>query len=107
MKRLPQLAGGFVALVCVAIIALSGWSEWASRDKELSEAEVELGNLARSLTQHADDTLELAQSLLTGIVLTLETEGRDQGNVARLQAILNARKPSLGRIRGLFIYDDA
>jgi diguanylate cyclase (GGDEF)-like protein/PAS domain S-box-containing protein len=107
MKRLPQLAGGFVALVCAAIIALSAWSEWASREKELSESEVELGNLARSLTQHADDTFELAQSLLTGIVLTLETEGLDQGNVARLQAVLNARKSSLGRIRGLFIYDDA
>jgi diguanylate cyclase (GGDEF)-like protein/PAS domain S-box-containing protein len=107
MKRLPQLAGGFVALVCVAIIALSAWSEWASREKELSESEVELGNLARSLTQHAEDTFELGQSLLTGIVLALETEGPDQGNVTGLQAVLEARKSSLGRIHGLFVYDDA
>ncbi|MBV9982103.1 cache domain-containing protein, partial [Bradyrhizobium sp.] len=107
MKRLPRLAGGFVALVCVAIIALSGWSEWASREKELSESEIELGNLARSLTQHADDTFELAQSLLTGIVLLLESEGADQGHIARLQAILDARRASLGRVRGLFVYDDA
>jgi len=106
MKRLPRLAGGFVALVCVAILALSGWSEWASREKELSESEIELGNLARSLTQHADDTFELAQSLLTGIVLVLENEGADQGHVARLQAILDARRPSLGRVRGLFVYDE-
>ena len=106
MKRLPRLAGGFVALVCVAILALSGWSEWASREKELSGAEIELGNLARSLTQHAEDTFELAQSLLTGTVLALESEGADPGHVARLQAILDARKPSLGRVRGLFVYDD-
>src|SRR6185312_13352862 len=99
-------AGGFVALVCVAILALSGWSEWASREKELSEAEIELGNLARLLTQQADDTFELAQSLLTGIVLLLENEGSDQGQVARLQAILDARRPSLGRVRGLFVYDE-
>jgi diguanylate cyclase (GGDEF)-like protein/PAS domain S-box-containing protein len=106
MKRLPQLAGGFVALVCAAIIALSAWSEWASRGKELGESEVELSNLARSLTEHAEDTFELAHSLLTGIVLALEAEGLDQGSVARLQAVLNARRPSLGRIRGLFVYGE-
>jgi diguanylate cyclase (GGDEF)-like protein/PAS domain S-box-containing protein len=107
MKRLPQLAGGFVALVCAAIIAVSAWSEWASREKELSEAEIELGNLARSLTEHAEDTFELGQSLLTGIVLALESEAPDRDNVTRLQAVLNARRSSLGRIRGLFVYDDA
>jgi diguanylate cyclase (GGDEF)-like protein/PAS domain S-box-containing protein len=106
MKRLPQLAGGFVALVCVAIIALSAWSEWASREKELGESEVELGNLARSLTQHAEDTFELGQSLLTGIVVALESGRADSGNLAWLQTILNARKPSLGRIRGLFVYGE-
>jgi diguanylate cyclase (GGDEF)-like protein/PAS domain S-box-containing protein len=106
MKRLPRLAGGFVALVCVAIIALSGWSEWASREKELREAEIALGNLARSLTQHAEDTFELGQSLLAGIVLALESEDPDHGNVARVQAVLNARRSSLGRIRGLFVYGE-
>jgi hypothetical protein len=48
LKRLPFRAAAFVALVCVAILATSGWTEWASRDVELRNAELELGNLARA-----------------------------------------------------------
>src|SRR5690242_18450464 len=107
LKRLPSLAAGFVALVCGAIVALGAWSEWTTRGKELATAEVELGNLAHSLTQHADDTAELAHSLLTGLVSALENDGAEPASIARLQAVLNARKPSLGRIRGLFVYDEA
>ena len=106
LKRLPLLAGGFVALVCVAIVALCAWSEWSSREKELATTEVALGNLAHSLTQHADDTAELAQSLLTGTVTDLEHDGDGTDAIGRLRAIFKARKPSLGRIRGLFVYDE-
>jgi hypothetical protein len=106
LTRLPVWAAAFVALVCVAIVALSGWTEWASREMELRNAEVELGNLARSLTQHAEDTVELADGILTGIVSRLETDGANPAQVAKLQTILNIRKSSLGRLRGLFVYDE-
>jgi len=55
LTQLPLLAATFVALVCVAIVALSSWREWASRDLDLKHAEVEMANLARSLMQHAED----------------------------------------------------
>jgi diguanylate cyclase (GGDEF)-like protein/PAS domain S-box-containing protein len=106
LARLPFWAAGFVALVCVAIIASAAWTEWAARQTELRNAEVELSNLARSLIQHADDTAELADTILTGIVTALETDGTAPDRLARLQAILNARKPRLGRIRALFVYDE-
>ena len=57
--HLPISAGAFVALICVAILVLSGWREWSSREAELKNAEVDVANLSESLTQHADDTLEL------------------------------------------------
>jgi PAS domain S-box-containing protein len=60
----------------------------------------------QSLRQHADDTAELAESILTGMVGGLETDNGDPARIARLQAILNARKPGLGRIRALFVYDE-
>lgn len=106
LTRLPVWAAAFVALVCVAIVALSVWTEWASREMELRNAEVELGNLARSLTQHAEDTVELADGILTGIVSRLETDGANPAPVTKLQTILNIRKSSLGRLRGLFVYDE-
>lgn len=104
--RLPLLAATFVALVCIAIVALSGWREWAARDLDLKHAEVEMANLARSLTQHAEDTVELAESILAGIVSGLETDGISPARIARLQTLFDLRKAGLGRIHGLFVYDE-
>jgi diguanylate cyclase (GGDEF)-like protein/PAS domain S-box-containing protein len=103
---LPIWAGAFVVLICLAILALSGWREWSTREAELKNAEVDVANLAESLTQHADDTFELIDNVLTGMVYQLEIDGSGPEAIARLQAFIDLRKPSLGRIRGLFIYDE-
>jgi hypothetical protein len=55
--HLPIRAAAFVALVCVAILALSGWTELVSRNTGLKNSESDLSNLASSLAQHAEDTL--------------------------------------------------
>jgi diguanylate cyclase (GGDEF)-like protein/PAS domain S-box-containing protein len=104
--HLPISAGAFVALICVAILVLSGWREWSSREAELKNAEVDVANLSESLTQHADDTFELADNVLTGLVHRLEIDGAGPEAIARLRTFIDLRKPSLGRIRGLFIYDE-
>jgi diguanylate cyclase (GGDEF)-like protein/PAS domain S-box-containing protein len=95
-----------VALICVAILVLSGWREWSTREAELKNAEVDVANLSESLTQHADDTLELADNVLTGLVHRLGIDGAGPEAIARLQTFIDLRKSSLGRIRGLFIYDE-
>jgi hypothetical protein len=95
-----------VALICVAILVLSDWREWSTREAELKNAEVDVANLSESLTQHADDTLELADNVLTGLVHRLGIDGTAPDAIARLQTFIDLRKSSLGRIRGLFIYDE-
>lgn len=95
-----------MALVCAAILTLSGWREWATRSDLLQNAEVDMANLARSLTQHAEDTIELADATLIGLTGRLETSGTDGATIAGIQRFLNLRKPTLGRIRGLFVYDE-
>lgn len=104
--RLPLRAAGFVALVCVVILALSGWREWATRADILQNAEVDMANLARSLTQHVDDSFELADATLTGLAGRLEANGTGVAAIAGIQRFLDLRKPTLGRIRGLFVYDE-
>jgi diguanylate cyclase (GGDEF)-like protein/PAS domain S-box-containing protein len=104
--RPPIRAAAFVALVCLAILALSGWREWGSRNVALNNAEADMSNLARSLTQHAEDTLELADTVLIGMVDRLETDGISSIAKARLQVFIDLRKATLARIRGLFIYGE-
>lgn len=103
--RLPLWAAGFVALICVTILGLSVWREWETREAELRNAEIDVTNLAHSLTQHADDTFELADTILVGLVHRLEHEGTGSDTITKLQAYLPIRKSS-DRIRGIFVYDE-
>lgn len=105
-SRLPLWAAIFVMLACVAMLVLSGWREWASKSTDLNNAETDMANLARSLTQHAEDTVELADAVLMGLANRLETNGTDPEAIARIQSFLDQRQPTLGRIRGLFVYDE-
>jgi diguanylate cyclase (GGDEF)-like protein/PAS domain S-box-containing protein len=104
--RLPIWAAVFLSLVCLAILGLSSWREWSSRDAELKSTEIDMANLAQSLVQHADDTFELADNVITGLVHRLGIDGNGPDAIARLQTFIDLRKPSLGRIRGLFVYDE-
>jgi len=54
----------------------------------LKNAEVDVANLSESLTQHADDTLELADNVLTGLVHRLGIDGTRPEAIARLRALV-------------------
>jgi hypothetical protein len=82
--RLPIWATVFVALICVAIFGLSGWREWSTRGAELKNAEIEMANLAQSLAQQADDTFELTDNVLTGLVHRLRIDGNGPEAIVRL-----------------------
>ncbi|MBR1175589.1 diguanylate cyclase [Bradyrhizobium sp. KB893862 SZCCT0404] len=103
--RLPLSAAGFVVLICLAILGLSAWREWESRNAELRNAETDVANLAHSLVQHADDTFELADTILVGLVHRLELDGMGPDTIAKLQTYLPTRK-STDRVRGIFVYDE-
>ncbi|MBV8190708.1 MAG: diguanylate cyclase [Alphaproteobacteria bacterium] len=105
--RLSRAAAAFVVLVCVAILALNGWREWTSRQAALTTAESNVSNLAESLTQHAQDTFELAEVLVIGLVNQLEAGGTGPGAMVRLEKAIKLRQVSLGRIHGLFVYDES
>ncbi|WP_426422700.1 sensor domain-containing diguanylate cyclase [Bradyrhizobium genosp. A] len=103
--HLPLWAAGFVALICVTILGLSAWREWETRNAALRSAEIDVTNLAHSLIQHANDTFELADTILVGLVHRLELDGLGPDTIAKLQTYLPTRKSS-DRIRGIFVYDE-
>jgi PAS domain-containing protein len=98
------LASGFVVFACITLLAMGAWHEWSARSVDLRNAEVEMANLAKSLIQHADDTFEITDTILTGLVGELEENGTSPESLARVQKFLLLRK-SVSRVKGLFIYD--
>lgn len=105
-SRLPLRAAAFVVLTCVAILGVSGWREWAARDAVLKGAETEMANVARSLTQHAEDSLDLLDSGVVGVVTRLEMDGAGPVTIAKLRNLLEARKKAMERVHSLAIIDD-
>ncbi len=106
LSRLPFRAAVFVAVVCVAILGMSGWREWSAREASVEAAEVDVANLARSLTQHAEDSFDMLDNSIVGSVSRLETDGTDRETLAKLSAVLLARKVASNRIHGIIIGDE-
>jgi diguanylate cyclase (GGDEF)-like protein/PAS domain S-box-containing protein len=106
LSRLPSLAAIFVALVCAAILGMSGWGEWSARETRLHDAGTEMANLARSLTQHAEDSLDLLDSGIVGVVSRLEMDGTGPATISKLRNLLDARRTAIDRIHGLAVIDE-
>ena len=106
LMRLPFRAAAFVALVCVAILGMSSVREWSAREATLKVAEVDLANLARSLTQHADDSFDLLDTSILGAVSRLESDGMSPATLSKLQDVLVARKAASQRVSALGIVDE-
>jgi diguanylate cyclase (GGDEF)-like protein/PAS domain S-box-containing protein len=105
-SRLPIWAGAFVALVCVSILGMSGWREWSAREASLKAAEVDVTNLARSLTQHAEDSFDLLDTSIFGVANRLEMDGTGAATLSKIQEVLIARKAAVERIHGLVVADE-
>src|SRR3712207_2718294 len=94
----------FVLVVCLVILGLEGWRDWHERGHELTRISADTLNLAKSLTQHAQDTFELADALLVDVVDRLETGGVLPNAIARLDVFLVERVQSLQRIKSLTVF---
>ncbi|WP_128924041.1 sensor domain-containing diguanylate cyclase [Bradyrhizobium guangxiense] len=105
-SRLPLRAAAFVVLTCATILGVSGWREWAARDAVLRGAETEMANVARLLTQHAEDSLDLLDSGVVGVVSRLEMDGTGPTTVAKLGNVMEARRKAVPRIHSFAIIDD-
>jgi PAS domain S-box-containing protein len=105
-RSLPSRAVLFVGIVCLALATLEGWREWTSYNADLDEAEMQSFNLAKSLAQHADDTFEIADTVLVGMVERVETDGTSPAALARLGRLLADRVAEQPRLSNLFIYDE-
>jgi diguanylate cyclase (GGDEF)-like protein len=94
----------FVAVVCLAIVVLEGWRDWNERNEEFVRIEASMTNLAKSLTQHVEDTFELADALLVDLVDRIERAGTSTGAIAQMDDVLADRIQTLRRFKTLTVY---
>lgn len=101
-----RLALLFVGLVTAALLVLTAWQSWTSHEQALREAQMDATNLARALSQHADDAFEEADATLGGVIERVETDGFGPGQIGRLHNVLQTQKKFVGQLAGLFVYDE-
>ncbi|AVO46431.1 hypothetical protein C6569_15975 [Phreatobacter cathodiphilus] len=75
MRITTSSAVALLVGLCTALIGLGLYREAQLRNAEIRTAESEASNLARSLLQHAEESIELADTALIGIVHRLESDG--------------------------------
>jgi diguanylate cyclase (GGDEF)-like protein/PAS domain S-box-containing protein len=106
LGELPVWAAVFVTLICISTLGLSVWREWDSSPTGLKNAEAGMANLAQLLTQHAEDSLELLDASIIGVVSRLEMDGTSRKVISQLQKVLDIRRAAHRRIHELAIYDE-
>ena len=68
----------FVLSVCAVLIGHEAFRIWTSRDAALHDARKDTANLARSLAQHAEDTIRTVDALLISMVERMEVGDHDE-----------------------------
>jgi diguanylate cyclase (GGDEF)-like protein/PAS domain S-box-containing protein len=103
---LPARLGIFIVFICVAIAGFEGWQDYRARDRELAKIQSTNANLAQSVLQHAEDTIEIADTALIGLQERLQIDGTSPAALARLNGLLAREVTSLPRIKNMFIYGE-
>lgn len=100
------LATIFVVLVCVSLMTIEAWRSWNARNIQLRETEIATSNLARALSQHADDTIKEVDTVLVGVIERLEIEDVSHVSPERLHKMLILPIEGLPQVKELSIVDE-
>lgn len=95
----------FVALVVVSLIVLDVWQTLTARAQAMHVSEITTSNLARSLAQHAEDTIKQSDTVLLGLIERIQVDGTAPAEVQRLRNLMQGWTRSMEQLQGLFIYD--
>lgn len=99
-------AAAFVVLVCFVIVGLDVVDLSHARQKEIAAARQETSNLARSLTQHAEDIFRTADASIVGVVNRLQMDGVSPASLQQLGKIMAARLAMVPSLVNWLIVDD-
>lgn len=93
----------FLVLVCASLICIEGWRSWNSKSVQIRESAAVTENLARTLSQHAQDTFKEVDISLLGLVERLEIDGTGSTQTARLRNFLLVALKNLPQVQTFFV----
>jgi diguanylate cyclase (GGDEF)-like protein/PAS domain S-box-containing protein len=96
----------FVLLVCAVLIGHEAFLIWTSRDAALQDERKDTENLARSLAQHAEDTIRTVDAILISMVERMEVGSRDGSAIERLRRLFREEAARLPQVKNLIIVDE-
>ena len=109
-RRHTPLHVGIIAAVlavCLLLLTLDGWRTWQMRETAIAADKTETTNLARSLAQHAHDTLYLADVLVVGLRERIEAEELTPERIGHLERLISSGLPHVPALSGLAVFDAA
>ncbi|QGZ39507.1 diguanylate cyclase (GGDEF)-like protein [Pseudoduganella flava] len=108
MRRLPITfwTTVFVTVVCVTLVALDFERSWHARRVLLEQTERNATNLARAMSEHADDTLRTAETSLADLQERIQTDGTSPTQMARLHRLMADHVHRLPELDALSAYDE-
>ena len=101
---LPARLGVFIVFVCVAIAGFEAWQDYRAHGRELAKIASSTANLAQSVLQHAEDTIQIADTALVSLQERLQIDGMSPAALARLNQLLALEVRSLPRLKNIFVY---
>ena len=104
---LASYIAAVVPIVCLTILGAAVWHETGEKAKQLKTIETSLGNLVRSLVQHAEDTIQLADVALGTMAQTASADDSFPRDRDTLQALVLRQASELPPVAGLFVFDAA
>jgi diguanylate cyclase (GGDEF)-like protein/PAS domain S-box-containing protein len=103
---LPARLGIFIVFVCVAVAGFEAWQDYRASGRELAKIASTTSNLAQSVLQHAEDTIEMADTALIGLQERLQIDGTSPAALARLNRLLAVEVKALPRLKNIFVYGE-
>ena len=68
-------AVGITAGICLALLGFQAWREEVALGEHVRETQSSMANLASALSQHAEDTVEVADTAISGLADRFESSG--------------------------------
>ena len=94
-----------VVLACAALVGLDVWRTWDERVAVIARDRAETSNLARSMAQHAHDTVQSVDAAVVDVREISEREGLSARTMTQFRQLLQIQAATLPALYGIFVFD--